>query len=81
VFKLRVVQANFGDCLILEYGTAAAPRFMLIDGGPTDVFSDHLESELKNITAAGGKLDLVAISHVDNDHIVGLLDLFATIRD
>ena len=81
MFRLRVVQANFGDCLILEYGTAAAPRFMLIDGGPSDVFSDHLESELKKIKAAGGKLDLVAISHVDNDHIVGLLDLFATIRD
>jgi hypothetical protein len=81
MFKLRVVQANFGDCLIIEYGTAAAPRFMLIDGGPTDVFGDHLESELKKIKADGGKLDLIAISHVDNDHIIGLLDLLATIRD
>lgn len=81
MFKLRVVQANFGDCLILEYGTAAAPRFMLIDGGPPGVFDDHLESELKKIKTAGGKLDLIAISHVDNDHIIGLLDLFAKLRD
>jgi glyoxylase-like metal-dependent hydrolase (beta-lactamase superfamily II) len=67
--------------MILEYGTAAAPRFMLIDGGPEAVFDDHLEDELKKIKAAGGKLDLAAISHVDNDHIIGLLDLFTTIRD
>lgn len=81
MFNLRIVQANFGDCLILEYGTRAAPRFMLIDGGPEDVFTDHLRSEMAALHAAGHGLDLVAISHVDSDHITGLADLFAEIRD
>ena len=81
MFKLRVVQANFGDCLILQYGTEAAPRYILIDGGPEGVFGDHLRRELETIAASGGKLDLVAISHVDSDHITGVLDLFATVND
>lgn len=81
MFRLRIVQASFGDCLIAEYGTAAAPRYILIDGGPEQVFTQHLESELKTIASRGGKLDLVAISHVDTDHITGLLDFFAKLRD
>nr|WP_298681659.1 hypothetical protein [uncultured Dongia sp.] len=75
------MQANYGDCFILEYGTPAAPRYLLIDGGPLNVFSDHLESELQAIADSGGKLDLVAVSHVDTDHIVGVMDLMASLRD
>lgn len=81
MFHLRVVQANFGDCLILEYGSPAQPRFMLIDGGPADVFADDLKDELEAIATAGGRLDLAAISHVDEDHITGVLDLFAELLD
>lgn len=80
MFALRVVQAEFGDCLILEYGTADAPRYMLIDGGPEDIFADHLSSELQRIQSAGGKLDLVVLSHVDKDHILGLLDWTAEMK-
>jgi ribonuclease BN (tRNA processing enzyme) len=81
MFNLRIVQANFGDCLILEYGSSAQPRYLLIDGGPANVFGDHLQSELEAIAAAGRRLDLVAISHVDEDHITGVLDLFALLQD
>jgi len=81
MLKLRVVQAEFGDCLILEYGTATSPRFTLIDGGPGEIYSRHLKGELKAISDQSGKLDLVVLSHVDNDHVIGLLDLFAELRD
>lgn len=80
MFKVRVIQAEFGDCFILEYGTAANPRFLLVDGGPPTTFDRHLERELESIAGAGGRLDLVMLSHVDNDHIVGLLDLLARLR-
>jgi hypothetical protein len=39
------------------------------------------QSELEAIAAADGLLDLVAISHVDEDHITGVLDLFALLQD
>jgi hypothetical protein len=80
MFRMRVVQAEFGDCFLLEYGSAAAARFLLVDGGPPDTWELHLESELAAIAQGGGALDLVMLSHVDNDHIVGLLDLLARLR-
>ena len=74
MFTLHVIQARYGDCLILEYGTASAHRFMLIDGGPNDVYDRHLKAHLKKIHDDGGELDLVVLSHVDRDHVTGLLD-------
>lgn len=80
MFSLHVIQAEFGDCLLLEYG-AAAPRYMLIDGGPPDVFDSFLKPALRQIVAPhGGRLEHVVLSHVDNDHVVGLIDLFTEIR-
>jgi hypothetical protein len=81
MLKLRVVQAAFGDCLILEMGTPAAPRYILIDGGPPKVYERHLRGELQKIAASGGKLDLMILSHVDNDHIIGLLDFTSELRE
>jgi len=77
MLRLRIVQANFGDSFILEYGTDANPRHLLIDGGPSDVYDNDLREEIEFVTNNGGVLDLVAISHVDKDHIVGVMDLFA----
>jgi len=54
---------------------------VLIDGGPAAVYEDHLRSELQEIKASGGKLDLLILSHVDNDHVVGLRDLMAELEN
>jgi hypothetical protein len=80
MFKLHAVQAQFGDCLILEFGTAANPRFILIDGGPPHNFTDDLDDALQAIVTSA-KLDLAILSHIDNDHIVGLLDLLAALEE
>jgi len=77
MFSLHVIQAEFGDCLLLEYGTAADRHFILIDGGPPTIFEDHLRQVLQDkVVPAGGTIERVILSHVDNDHIIGLLDLF-----
>jgi beta-lactamase superfamily II metal-dependent hydrolase len=81
MFKLHVVQAQFGDSLILEFGTPDTPRYILIDGGPSGNYAADLQPALTEIVGAGGQLDLVVLSHVDNDHIVGVLELFAAMED
>lgn len=81
MLKLHSIQAEFGDCFILEYGSASKPKYMLIDGGPEEIYSMHLRNELLKIRDAGGKLDLVVLSHIDGDHITGLLDLVAELRE
>lgn len=79
MFKLHAVQAQFGDSLILEFGTDAKRRFILVDGGPPDTFDHDLDAALQSIVQSG-KLDMVILSHIDNDHIVGLLDLLAALE-
>jgi len=80
MFKLHAVQAQFGDSLIVEFGTAAKPRFILIDGGPPDTFKNSLADALKTIVKSK-KLDLLVLSHIDADHIFGLLDLLAALEE
>jgi len=80
MFRLHVVQAEFGDCLLLEYGTDQKPRFTLIDGGPSRNFADNLHPVLRDIATRNPVLDLTVLSHVDNDHIVGLVDYFAELQ-
>ncbi|MBC7232321.1 MAG: MBL fold metallo-hydrolase [Chloroflexi bacterium] len=81
MLKLRIVQAEYGDCFILEFGTPSQPRYILIDGGPASIYERYLREELQSIQVGGGKLDLAILSHVDNDHAIGLLDLFAELRN
>lgn len=80
MLKLHILQAEFGDCLLLEYGTPSRPRFVLIDGGPPMTYERHLRPILEGVGARGHDIDLVVLSHVDGDHVIGLLDYFADLR-
>ncbi len=75
--RLRVIQADYGDCLILEIGPDGQAGHVLVDGGPDGVYTNHLKPELQAIAARGGKIDLMVLSHVDEDHVVGLVDLMS----
>ncbi|MEO6061134.1 MAG: hypothetical protein ABIQ99_04245 [Thermoflexales bacterium] len=80
MFKLHAVQAAFGDCLLLEYGDAAQPRFVLIDGGPARTYQTHLKPAVQRLVTNRGQIELAVLSHVDNDHVIGLLDMFGELR-
>jgi hypothetical protein len=82
IFSLDVRRARKGDCLLLHYGTSARPALAMIDGGPASVYKPHLKPRLLEIRKkrklpAGKPLpvDLLMVSHVDDDHIQGILDL------
>ncbi|RPI25009.1 MAG: MBL fold metallo-hydrolase [Acidobacteria bacterium] len=79
MYKLHVVQAEFGDCLLLQHGAADSPHFILIDGGPETTYDRHLRATLESLP--NRMLDLVVLSHVDTDHIIGILDLIADLRN
>jgi beta-lactamase superfamily II metal-dependent hydrolase len=80
VIKLHVLQAEYGDCFILESKSGNDSVNILIDGGPYQTFEKHLKPTLKKIPL-NGKLDLAVLSHIDNDHVIGLLDLLAEIKN
>jgi hypothetical protein len=79
IFTLEALEAKHGDALLLHYGTKKSPRLVVIDGGPQGVFKGlrrRLE-QLRDKRAPGGSLPvrLLMVSHIDDDHIRGVLDL------
>jgi len=85
IFSLEVLEAKYGDCLILHWGTKKSPRFILIDGGPPGVYKAKLEPRLSQLQALSPdrplRLELVMVSHIDEDHIRGVLDLTGDLVD
>lgn len=70
--KLEVFRAGKGDCLLL---TAADGTHVLVDGGMREDYREHVAAALGELAAAGTALDLVYVSHIDRDHISGVLQL------
>jgi hypothetical protein len=77
MLKLHAVQALHGDCFLLEFGTPRQPRYLLVDGGPDNVYDAYLRPALAKVVGPGGRLDCVVLSHADDDHVIGLVDFFA----
>ena len=81
-FTLDVRRARKGDCLILHYGSEDNPGLGLIDGGPSKVYKPFLKPRLAKIREARGldadaslPVDFLMVSHIDDDHINGVLEL------
>ena len=88
IFSLDVRRAKKGDCLLLHYGTPADRGLMMIDGGPRGVYAPFLKPRIQQIKAARGlsnqqplPVDLLMISHVDDDHIAGILDCTKELKE
>lgn len=78
--RLSAVQAAFGDCLLVEARSRGRTRHLLIDGGPPGTYGTFLRPLLVGIAASGGRIDVAVVSHIDNDHIIGILELFDELR-
>ena len=50
-------------------------HYILIDGGYVDTYENYLLPTLKEIESRGGKLDVVVVTHIDGDHISGIIRL------
>jgi len=86
-FTLDVIRARKGDCLMVHYGTKAQPRLIMIDGGPSSVYKPLLRPRIEQLRAARGlgdndslPVDVLMVSHVDDDHIKGVLDMTKELR-
>ena len=87
LFTLEALPAEEGDCLLLHWGTRKGgkqPTIALIDGGPGLVYDKHLRPRLddlvKNLGIPQLTLELVMVSHMDSDHIVGIKKLLRALR-
>ena len=85
----EALQARYGDCLLLTMnGPHNRVVRMLVDGGPRTVFKNSLKPRIEDEREAMELdqldplvFDVVMVSHIDEDHIAGILDLFSEMRE
>jgi hypothetical protein len=77
--KLTLLPSDKGDCLLLESPDGTT---ILIDGGMSDSYTVHVRPFLADWRNKQKRpLDLVYVSHIDQDHIAGVLQLMNDIVD
>lgn len=77
---LYALNAGRGDCFFLEIPNHhSAPSVVLIDGG-----EDYIHDQMKPVSIAKefhwDKIDLLILTHLHHDHLVGLLEVAASMN-
>lgn len=73
MLSFHFLNVGKGDCTILEYETGGIRRFGLIDCNKTPARQSPAKEKLKQLGAS--KLEFVCITHPDDDHYTGILDV------
>lgn len=71
--KIDYLKAGTGDCIFINHNS----KNILIDGGNE---STYLISKYNEIKSREEKIDYLIVTHHDDDHIKGILDLFKEIE-
>lgn len=87
--KIKVFQSDKGDCFLISNKPGGGePFYMLVDGGMRDSYTKHVAPALyndlkldKKQKGKRGHLNLVYVSHIDQDHISGVLQLLDDLKD
>lgn len=69
--RVKMFPASNGDCFLIRGGGVN----VLIDGGYAATFELHVLPELTQIAREGQRLDLLVATHIDQDHILGIIAL------
>jgi hypothetical protein len=85
-FTLEALEAGPGDSLIVHYGHP--PRFIVVDGGTPPTYKKVLGPRLQALAAVFADqdtekllIDLLVISHIDGDHIGGVIGLLREMQE
>lgn len=84
MLTLQMLPAGCGDSLWIEYGTSGATRIVLIDGGVRDTAAalrKRIESAQRERRVQRLELELLVVTHIDNDHILGILEILGSAPD
>ncbi|KIL24203.1 hypothetical protein B4134_3017 [Bacillus safensis] len=73
--RIEVYPALEGDCFLISIGNEIKTN-ILIDGGFAETYHGYLKPRLLRMAEHGEELDLVVVTHVDSDHIEGIIELF-----
>ena len=74
MFTIEMLPAREGDCIVLTWECEGTPRRILIDGGRKATYDD-LSAYVEALPEAERVFELLIVTHIDRDHIEGLLAL------
>ena len=66
--EIRFLQAEYGDAIIIKTMTKGEPFTIVVDGGPYGT-----SDEIARIYQELGKINLMILTHFDEDHIKGII--------
>jgi beta-lactamase superfamily II metal-dependent hydrolase len=80
---IKALLAGNGDCVLISYDTQAYGTInILVDGGNgKSVYRNHLQKIAERIVENEQLINLVIITHIDQDHIKGIIYLTRDIAD
>jgi hypothetical protein len=74
MFSVELLPGYEGDCILLTYGDVDHPHRVLVDAGRNKTYR-YLRKRLVGLPPNERELELLVISHVDRDHIAGVLSM------
>lgn len=77
MLQINVLPALAGDCMVLKFNHKDFHYMLIIDGGMGKECFRKLKAEIDCWNNAYGAVNLVILTHLDNDHIDGLIKLFS----
>lgn len=85
-FTIKLLPADYGDSIWIEYGEGEKNHYVLIDGGTASTKPKILD-QIQLIPEGKRVLDLIVVTHIDQDHIQGIQKILedehltCTVRD
>ena len=71
--EVKMLQAGEGDCIVVYFRDENFR--ILIDGGVASTYDLALRPYLKGLSSKGQKIDILIVTHIDRDHIEGIIRL------
>lgn len=72
ILRVEMLPAREGDCILIIYGEADRPCRVMVDGGRLATYS-AVRERFSRLPDAERTFELLIVSHVDRDHIEGVL--------
>lgn len=70
--KIEIFPSASGDCLLL---TSSDDKRLLADAGLPKAYDDFIAAPLSALRTGGKPIDIAYVSHIDRDHIGGILKM------
>jgi beta-lactamase superfamily II metal-dependent hydrolase len=73
MLTIKVLPASCGDSILINFNDNGKNKNILIDGGYGSTYKNVIKNEIINIKNKKEYVDLLILTHIDDDHINGII--------